>query len=165
MEIYILFKDYYDDNSCFKGVFSKIAMGKKKHEFAMKQKKENDNTIIINEKLIEQKQVERKELIKFADSNLLINQNLAEQIGDKELVKILRKQRKKYLKQSEQIRMQIVFMQEEIEKLSTKNEEDLNTQYMAENHLYFKKAELIENVCDGDWMIDEDYIIDNEDEF
>ena len=28
-----------------------------------------------------------------------------------------------------------------------------------------KKAELIENVCDGDWMIDEDYIIDNEDEF
>ena len=39
MEIYILFKDYYDDNSCFKGVFSKIAMGKKKHEFAMKQKK------------------------------------------------------------------------------------------------------------------------------
>ena len=75
------------------------------------------------------------------------------------------KQRKKYLKQSEQIRMQIVFMQEEIEKLSTKNEEDLNTQYMAENHLYFKKAELIENVYDGDWMIDEDYIIDNEDEF
>ena len=43
--------------------------------------------------------------------------------------------------------------------------EDLNTQYMAENHLYFKKAELIENVYDGDWMIDEDYIIDNEDEF
>ena len=115
MEIYILFKDYYDDNSCFKGVFSKIVMGKKKHEFAMKQKKENDNTIIINEKLIEQKQVERKELIKLADSNLLINQNLAEQIGDKELVKILRKQRKKYLKQSEQIRMQIVFMQEESE--------------------------------------------------
>ena len=38
--------------------------------------------------------------------------------------------------------MQIVFMQEKIEKLSTKNEEDLNTQYMAENHLYFKKAEL-----------------------
>lgn len=150
MKVFVLSYYNYEDTEIL-DVFSEAAMEKKCKEFAEEQNKFNESELNkFKSQLSElyakrdEKNVKRKELIHKAES-LLDGERKAKANGDKSLEKEINKQRKKLLKEAENMTTDInhkVWLQElkvkiaEKEKYNTKRLADI---YMSRNHLYFEE--------------------------
>ncbi len=151
MKIYVLNYCYYED-SYTKGVYTEFAMNQKLSEFASIQREKNDTIIEAGNKIIAEKQLERKKLIAQADGDLLVNQRLAKERGNKELYKTYKKNRKTFIKQAERIGSEIYWLEHKREQMNRLTEKQLADNYMHANHLGFKEFYVIENAQEGDHL-------------
>lgn len=150
MKVYVLKYWYWEDSSTH-GVFTEEAMRQKRMEFAKKQKEDNIPAIEAMQKTIVEKDAKRKEFIRQAEIEILPNQKLAKESGNKQLEKDFKKTRKSLLKQAETLNWQQKNLQRDIDELEAMNEEQLADYFMSKNHLYFYDYDLTENVLEGDW--------------
>ena len=150
MKVYVLKYWHWDDYSTH-GVFTEEAMNQKRIEFAKKQKEDNIPAIEFMRKIIAEKDEKRKELIKQAEIEILPNQKLAKENGNKQLEKDFKKIRKSLLKQADTLNWEQKKLQWDIDELEKMSEKQLADYFMLKNHLYFYDYDLTETVLEGDW--------------
>ena len=150
MKVYVLKYWHWDDYSTH-GVFTEEAMRQKRIEFAKKQKEDNVPAIEAMQRTIAEKDIKRKEFIRQAEAEILPNQKLAKENGNKQLEKDFKKIRKSLLKQADTLNWEQKKIQREINELEEMNERQLADYFMSKHHLYFYDYDLTETVLEGDW--------------